>query len=215
VKQAWPEGWEVPIDYDELEYPVPWAPIRRAIQGKFNAQHFTEKSAGVQGYLFPVPVETAGEILRQINWKQPDSARFAAPEATPPELFATAMVAAVMVRIGHQKWSDGVKRMWGECCCATGFNVRRLLRASHIVPWHEEERSRLDPYNGLCLSPAYDAAFDAHLITFWDDGHILLADGFDAESARLIGINPATQITGLLPGHLEYLKRHRTAFKRA
>jgi hypothetical protein len=51
-KPALPDGWEVPIDYDELEHPVPWAPIRSGLQGKFVAKHFTKKSAGVQEYLF-------------------------------------------------------------------------------------------------------------------------------------------------------------------
>jgi hypothetical protein len=142
-KQAWPTGWEVPIDYDELEHPVLWAPIRRGIHGKFVAKHFTNNSAGVQGYLFPVPLATAGEILRLINREQPPGARLPTAEAIPPELFATVMAAEVMVRIGHQKWSTDVKCVWGERCCATGFNVKKLLRASHIVPWSEDERSRL------------------------------------------------------------------------
>lgn len=104
--------------------------------------------------------------------------------------------------------------MWGERCCANGFNARALLRASHIVPWSEEERTRLDPYNGLCLGPAYDAAFDAHLITFQDDGRILLAKALSVESARQIGIDPAAQIKGLLPAHFKYLKRHRIDFEK-
>jgi putative restriction endonuclease len=213
TKPAWPNGWEVPIDYEELESPVPWAPIRRSIQGKFVAKHFTEKSAGVQGYLFPVPPETAGEILRLVNREQPPGTRLAGAEVIAPALFATTMAAEVMVRVGHKKWSAEVKTMWGERCCATGFNVRPLLRASHIVSWSEDEGCRLHRHNGLCLSPAYDAAFDAHLITFQDDGRILLADEFSPESARQIGIDPATQIKGLLPDHLKYLERHRTVFR--
>lgn len=123
------------------------------------------------------------------------------------------MAAEVMVRVGHQKWSADVKTMWGERCCAIGFNVKPLLRASHIVSWSEDESCRLDRHNGLCLSPAYDAAFDAHLITFQDDGRILLTDEFSPESARQIGIDPATRIKGLSPGHLKNLERHRTVFR--
>jgi putative restriction endonuclease len=212
-KPAWPKGWEVPADYDELEHPAPWVPIWRRLQGKFVAKHFTNKSAGVQGYLFPVPPQTAGEILRLVNREQPPAARLAAAEAIPPALFATTMAAEVMVRVGHKKWSAGVKSMWGERCCATGFNVKPLLRASHIVSWSEDASSRLDRHNGLCLSPAYDAAFDAHLITFEDDGRIMLSDKFSAESARQIGIDPATKIKGLLSGHLKYLERHRSTFR--
>ncbi len=209
-KPAWPKGWEVPIDYEELVRPIPWAPIRRSMQGKFSAKHFTEQSAGVQGYLFPVPPETAGEILRMVNREQPPGTRLADAEAIPRVVFATTMAAEVMVRVGHQKWAAKVKAMSGERCCVTGFNVKSLLRASHIVSWSEDENTRLDPYNGLCLSPAYDAVFDAHLITFQDDGQIQLANEFSPQSARQIGIDPNAQIEGLLPDHLKYLKRHRT-----
>ncbi len=37
--------------------------------------------------------------------------------------------------------------------------------ASHIVPWAEDRRNRLNPHNGLCLSAPHDRAFDQGLIT--------------------------------------------------
>ena len=127
-QERWLRGWEAFIDYDELKHPVLWAPIRRDLQqGKFTAKHFTQKSAGVQGYLFPVPSDTAGEILRRVNREQPPEARIAVVEASQPEMVATAVAAEIMVRVGHQRWSVEVKRMWGDRCCATGFNVRSLL----------------------------------------------------------------------------------------
>jgi len=39
--------------------------------------------------------------------------------------------------------------------------------ASHIVPWAEDERNRLNPRNGLCLNALHDRAFDRHLM--WID----------------------------------------------
>lgn len=212
-KQKWPFGWEVQINYRELADPVLWPPIRSRIPDNYVAKHFTKKSRGVQGYLFPLPSDTAGVILRAVNEKQPAAAKLQIIEATNAEQFATAFAAEVMVRIGHQKWSEDVKRMWGGRCCATGFNVMRLLRASHIVPWSEDERIRLDRHNGLCFSPSYDAAFDAHLITFQDDGRILLSAGLSAESAGLLGIDPEARIVGLVSAHLKHLERHRAAFK--
>ena len=212
-KPAWPEGWEVPIDYDELDHPVLWAPIRRRLQGNVVAKHFTNKSAGVQGYLFPVPPEVAGEVLLLINGSQARGFRLATPDMTPPEIIATAIAAEVMIRLGHQKWATTVKSMWRDRCCVAGSDIKRLLRASHIVSWSEDEICRLDPYNGLCLSPTYDAAFDAHMITFQDDGCVLLGHELSMESAVQIGIDPAARIAGLLPGHLKYLKRHRAVFR--
>ena len=55
---------------------------------------------------------------------------------------------------------------FGGRCCLSGLDVTELLRTSHIKPWRDSNNvERLDPYNGLLLSPAYDAAFDTGLIT--------------------------------------------------
>jgi putative restriction endonuclease len=41
-----------------------------------------------------------------------------------------------------------------------------LLFASHIIPWAANEKERLNPENGICLSALYDKAFDKGLIGF-------------------------------------------------
>ena len=61
------------------------------------------------------------------------------------------------------------------CCCITGLNIKDVLRASHIVPWAEDEPNRLNPANGLCLSATYDAAFDRHLISFDEDYRLIFS----------------------------------------
>lgn len=48
-------------------------------------------------------------------------------------------------------------------CCITGITEDSLLVASHIVPWAAKIDSRLDPGNGLCLSPLY-SGFTVHAI---------------------------------------------------
>lgn len=60
-------------------------------------------------------------------------------------------------------------------CAITGLNIPEVLRASHIIPWAEDEENRLNPCNGLCLSATYDAAFDRHLISFDDDYRMVLS----------------------------------------
>ncbi|MDE5832204.1 MAG: HNH endonuclease [Desulfovibrio sp.] len=54
-------------------------------------------------------------------------------------------------------------------CAITGIDIDQLLVASHIKPWALDERARLDPQNGLCLSSLYDKAFDSGLISFDED----------------------------------------------
>lgn len=40
-----------------------------------------------------------------------------------------------------------------------------FLVASHIIPWASNEKERLNPENGICLSTLYDRAFDKGYIT--------------------------------------------------
>ena len=48
-----------------------------------------------------------------------------------------------------------------SCKCAiSGINIPDLLVASHIIPWSKNEQERLNPENGICLSPLYDRAYD-------------------------------------------------------
>jgi hypothetical protein len=90
------------------------------------------------------------------------------------------------------------------------LDIPILLRASHINPWRDSDnRERLDPYNGLLLSPAYDATFDAGLITFADDGGVLLAAKLTRSQIGSLGLSPAARIAGLHAKHREYLGHHR------
>lgn len=60
-------------------------------------------------------------------------------------------------------------------CCVTGNPVPELLVASHILPWSEFPRQRLNPRNGLCLAAHFDRAFDRGLISFDDKSRLLLS----------------------------------------
>lgn len=61
-------------------------------------------------------------------------------------------------------------------CSITGINIPDLLIASHIVPWSKNEKERLNPSNGICLSSSYDSAFDKGLISIKPDFTIVLSE---------------------------------------
>lgn len=60
-------------------------------------------------------------------------------------------------------------------CCMSGLDEPRLLIASHIVPWSQDKRNRLNPRNGLCLSTLHDRAFDQGLIALTDDLGVIVS----------------------------------------
>ncbi len=61
-------------------------------------------------------------------------------------------------------------------CCVTGFPIRELLVASHIIPWSVDKKTRLNPCNGLCLNALHDKAFDKGLISFTRDYRMVISE---------------------------------------
>jgi len=110
-------------------------------------------------------------------------------------------------RIGQYTFRTQVLDYWEQKCCITKSSI--LLIASHIKPWKVSSASeRVDPFNGLALSPNFDKAFDQGYISFSKSGNILIASGFEKELNR-IGINHDKKIIKLAPKHHFYLKYHR------
>lgn len=75
--------------------------------------------------------------------------------------------ALVKLRINQAFFHDRVLAAYEFRCCVTGIANKLLLNASHIVPWAEDEKNRLNPRNGLCLNTLHDRAFDRNLM--WID----------------------------------------------
>jgi putative restriction endonuclease len=66
----------------------------------------------------------------------------------------------VKTRVNQCVFRDIVIANYSGKCAITGIDIPKLLIASHIIPWSENEKERLNPENGICLSPLYDSAFD-------------------------------------------------------
>ena len=77
--------------------------------------------------------------------------------------------AEVHQRIGQNVFRSILLEIYNGKCCVCGLNIKELLRASHIIPWSDNKKHRLNPENGLCLSATYDVAFDRNLISFDSD----------------------------------------------
>ncbi|MBE9607799.1 HNH endonuclease [Chitinilyticum piscinae] len=59
-------------------------------------------------------------------------------------------------RVKQAFFRKAVLSSYEHRCCITGLAEPKLLVASHIVPWSKDERNRLNPANGLCLSALHD-----------------------------------------------------------
>ncbi len=71
----------------------------------------------------------------------------------------------VKTRVNQNIFRTIILATYNNKCCITGIANPELLIASHIIPWSEDEKNRLNPMNGIALNALHDKAFDAHLIT--------------------------------------------------
>lgn len=110
-------------------------------------------------------------------------------------------------RVGQATYRDRLDKLWHGRCAVTGATL--LLNASHIKPWAlASDQERLDPFNGLLLSPVYDRAFDQGLITFEDDGRMRISSRLAADM-RALSITPSASIKRLNSLSHPYLAFHR------
>ncbi|MBO7592346.1 MAG: HNH endonuclease [Bacteroidaceae bacterium] len=84
-------------------------------------------------------------------------------------------VREVKTRVNQNVFRQIVLANYDGKCALTGIDLSELLVASHIIPWASNEKERLNPENGICLSSLYDKAFDKGLISFTNDKKVLFS----------------------------------------
>lgn len=120
----------------------------------------------------------------------------------------------VTSRVGQGAYRKSIIHRWEYQCAVTKLNKIELLIASHIVPWSEAtNEERLSVHNGILLSPTYDALFDRHLISFDNNGKILLSDSIEVAAYEKIGVTGKERIVGLSDYNHYFLERHRSFLK--
>ena len=91
----------------------------------------------------------------------------------------------VKQRVNQYAFRSMILNLYEKRCAITGINIPELLIASHIIPWAENQKERLNPENGLCLSALYDRAFDQGFIGFDNQYRVLISDKLKAYSSEL------------------------------
>jgi predicted restriction endonuclease len=117
-------------------------------------------------------------------------------------------------RVGQDIFREALDKYWAGKCAVIGVPDRALLRASHIHPWSDcaTDDERLDAYNGILLVADLDAAFDAALITFDEDGKVVFGDRLSAEGRTALVSRLAGRRVPFTERHQVYLQRHRARF---
>lgn len=118
------------------------------------------------------------------------------------------------VRVGQELFRERVKHAYCYRCCLSGIDdiAPSILIASHIKPWSlATPEEKIDIFNGLLLSPHYDKLFDAGLISFSDDGKLLLSKRLP-EHVVQAWILENQELRIVYPQSAPYLNFHRKYF---
>lgn len=84
----------------------------------------------------------------------------------------------VTLRKGQDFFREALLSAYNYRCCVSGLAVGELLVASHIVPWRDDVKNRLNPRNGLLLSVLHDKAFDRGVITVDENLRVRVSNRF-------------------------------------
>lgn len=121
----------------------------------------------------------------------------------------------VKYRLQQSTFRKNLLLYW-EGCSVTGCKNSRLLIASHIKPYSESnDDEKYDPNNGLILTPNLDKLFDSNLISFNEDGTILISESLEYEDLAILNITgrEILQTKKITPLIQKYLECHRLKFE--
>jgi len=132
-------------------------------------------------------------------------------ELAPNDVRNTEVQRMVRQRVGQDRYRQAMLSYWGGACAVTGLTLQPVLRASHAKPWADcaTDAERLDVFNGFLLSAHLDALFDQFLISFADDGHLLISHRVSLQDRHLLGLSESLALRWVAKEHRPYMNFHR------
>lgn len=208
---AWSdEGWYLPVQWSALNTPVRPKEFIGELLGLLPSSHspIQGNGNGNQGAylaqigfdLFQAILARAGVDLDLVFSDIELASTFGAyaeelDDAVERQLsLSTALTVTEKDQVVKARRGQGLFRAnvqkYERCCRLTGVSTQYLLIASHIKPWRSCENSveRLDGNNGLLLTPHVDLMFDRGLISFQDDGALIISTRIESSDLQLLGI---------------------------
>lgn len=116
--------------------------------------------------------------------------------------------AVIKVRVNQGRFRQRLLEKYEHCCLCAVSNPQLLL-ASHIKPWKDSDGyERTATSNGLLLCPNHDKLFDRGLLSFKDDGTILISATLSKTDRMFMNVNDSMKIE-IEPEMKKYLAFHR------
>jgi hypothetical protein len=154
--------------------------------------------------------------LAQPSWVDGDVAKLDARVdrtlAAMKDLPVTEREALRRYRCAQGLFRDRV-RLMEKRCRVTKVADQSLLIASHIKPWADsDDAERQDKENGLLLAPHVDVLFDRGMISFGDDGALLVRGDGERRLLKKWRIPYPLNVGEFTKGQKRYLAYHRQRY---
>lgn len=118
----------------------------------------------------------------------------------------------IKARVNQSKFRQQLLDRYKKCCLCSASNPD-LLIASHIKPWSiSEANEKLDIENGFLLCPNHDKLFDSALISFDNDGKIIISDKLSEADREAFGVNE-NMVIELTDANKKYLEEYHREIK--
>lgn len=210
------EGHRVDISYNELKRPMRSDDIAEIYMARFDARTeprlFNNVSGINQIYMASLPAD-AGQFLLEQAGIFVDYENRIIDAGSPQKISNTTRTALIEARVGQGAFRSGLLSRWNSKCALTGLQSPSLLVASHIHAWSlADNAERLDIDNGLLLAAHIDRLFDSGLISFSQNGDVLISDKLKEQERYILRLDEFTKIDQLSDGNRRYLAKHRERF---
>ncbi|UVL27743.1 HNH endonuclease [Pseudomonas donghuensis] len=211
------QGHRVDITLTDLKHLLRSDDIAPTYQAQFDARTepslFNNKGSVNQIYMAQLPADAALYLLEQAEVVADYEDQLVDSGSPGKSPSVTTREALVKARVGQGAFRTELLKRWEKKCALTGLKNPNLLVASHIQAWAlADNKARLDTDNGLLLATHIDRLFDCGLISFGEDGQLLISDDLTAEEHKILGLDQYTSIPSLSEGNRRYLEKHRKRF---
>ncbi|AXF20574.1 hypothetical protein CUJ89_08810 [Burkholderia pyrrocinia] len=211
-------GNRVDVDLVELKTPLFRDEIAHEFISRFDDDAtpslFTSAGTLKQIYMAHLPQDAGGYLLEASQTIEHFEDTLIASGGNGKKVSKTTRDAIVKARVGQGKFRADLLKRWNNQCSLTGLSNTDLLVASHIHAWSlSTNDERIDPDNGLLLAPHIDRLFDKGLISFGQDGGLLVGPKLSERDQQLLALDRYTSLRKITKGNKAFLARHRARYK--
>lgn len=116
-------------------------------------------------------------------------------------------------RVGQKEYRENLLIKWNGKCPITQIDDPSILISSHILSWRDSnDKEKGDVENGILLSPTFDSLFDRNLISFKNDGSIIISKKISIQNRNRMNLTESIKIP-ISNGMIPYLEKHRLKLK--